>query len=126
MPLNKWQAVIKNHYKSTFLTCSTPTYAKGLDQLGLKRSPKKKTFIGHSRNGWPIIYEVHILYIVHVLSPMAQVSVGNNACPVRYSAVLHYLKSGAPNEDIVQNHLTLALLNVFLYLNGRYRHIFIP
>ena len=34
--------------------------------------------------------------------------------------------SGAPNEDIVQNHLNIALLNVFYYLNGTYRHIFIP
>ena len=34
--------------------------------------------------------------------------------------------SGAPNENIVQNHLNIALLNVFQYLNGRYRHIFIP
>ena len=29
----------------------------------------------------------------------------------------------APNESIVQNHLNIAFLNV--YLNGRYRHIFI-
>ena len=34
--------------------------------------------------------------------------------------------SGAPNENIVQNHLNIALLNVFYYLNGRYGHIFIP
>ena len=34
--------------------------------------------------------------------------------------------TGAPNENIVQNHLNIALLNVFQYLNGRYRHIFIP
>ena len=34
--------------------------------------------------------------------------------------------SGAPNENIVQNHLNIALLNVFKYLNGRYRHIFVP
>ena len=34
--------------------------------------------------------------------------------------------SGAPNENVVQNHLNIALLNVFLYLNGGYRHIFIP
>ena len=34
--------------------------------------------------------------------------------------------AGAPNENIVQNHLIIALLNVFSYLNGRYRHIFIP
>ena len=34
--------------------------------------------------------------------------------------------SGAPNENIVQNHLNIALLNVFWYLNGRYRHIFYP
>ena len=29
---------------------------------------------------------------------------------------------GASNENIVQNHLKIALLNVFQYLNGRYRH----
>ena len=34
--------------------------------------------------------------------------------------------SGAPNENIVENNLNIALLNVFFYLNGRYRHIFIP
>ena len=34
--------------------------------------------------------------------------------------------AGAPNENIVQNHLNIALLNLFWYLNGRYRHIFIP
>ena len=34
-------------------------------------------------------------------------------------------KSGAPNENIVQNHLNMALLNVFYYLNARYRRIFI-
>ena len=34
--------------------------------------------------------------------------------------------SGAANENIVQNHLNIALLNVFQYFNGRYRHIFIP
>ena len=33
--------------------------------------------------------------------------------------------SGASNENIVQNHLNIALLNVFSYLKGRYRHIFI-
>ena len=33
-------------------------------------------------------------------------------------------RSGARNENIVQNHLNIALLNVFQYLNGRYRHIF--
>ena len=37
-----------------------------------------------------------------------------------------WLISGAPNENIVQNHLNIALLNVFWYFNGRYRHIFIP
>ena len=35
-------------------------------------------------------------------------------------------KLGAPNENIVQIHLNIALLKVFQYLNGRYRHIFIP
>ena len=34
--------------------------------------------------------------------------------------------SGAPNDNIVQNRFNVALLNVFQYLNGRYRHIFIP
>ena len=34
--------------------------------------------------------------------------------------------SGAPNENIVQNHLNMALLNVFYYLNGRYKYIFSP
>ena len=34
--------------------------------------------------------------------------------------------AGAPNQNIVQNHLNIALLNVFYYLNGRYKHIFIP
>ena len=35
--------------------------------------------------------------------------------------------SGAPNENIVQNHLNIALFNVFQQLNlGRYRHIFVP
>ena len=33
--------------------------------------------------------------------------------------------AGAPNENIVQNHLNIALLNVFWYLNGGYGHIFI-
>ena len=33
---------------------------------------------------------------------------------------------GAPNENIVQNHLNIALLNIFYHLNGRYRHIFTP
>ena len=32
--------------------------------------------------------------------------------------------SGAPNEKVVQNHLNIALLNAFQYLNGRYRNIF--
>ena len=31
-----------------------------------------------------------------------------------------YAALGALNENIVQNHLTIALLNVFQYLNGRY------
>ena len=35
-------------------------------------------------------------------------------------------QSGAPNENIVQNHLNILLLNVFQYLNGIYKHIFIP
>ena len=44
------------------------------------------------------------------------------------SVIVHHSASdpGAPNEKIVQNHLNIALLNVFKYLNGRHRHIFIP
>ena len=38
---------------------------------------------------------------------------------------LHPL-AGASSENIVQKHLNMALLNVFYYFNGRYRHIFIP
>ena len=34
--------------------------------------------------------------------------------------------AGAHNENIVQNQLNIALWNVFYYLNGRYKHIFIP
>ena len=34
--------------------------------------------------------------------------------------------AGAPNENVVQNQLNIALSNVFYYLNGRYKHIFIP
>ena len=34
--------------------------------------------------------------------------------------------TGAPNENIVQNHLNIALLNVFQSLNSGYGHIFIP
>ena len=37
-----------------------------------------------------------------------------------------WITTGVPNENIVENHLNIALLNVFSYLNGRYRHIFIP
>ena len=33
---------------------------------------------------------------------------------------------GAPSKNIVQNHLNIALFNVFYYLNGRYRHILSP
>ena len=29
-----------------------------------------------------------------------------------------------PAKNIVQNHLNIALLNVFYYVNGRYKHIF--
>ena len=43
-----------------------------------------------------------------------------NSCSSSYSL------SGAPNENIVQNHLNIALLNVFSYLYDRYRQIFIP
>ena len=33
--------------------------------------------------------------------------------------------SGEPNENIAQNHLNIALFNVFKYLKGEYGHIFI-
>ena len=44
------------------------------------------------------------------------------------------VSSGAPNENIVENQLNIAFLNVFSYLNdidididiGRFRHNFIP
>ena len=42
-----------------------------------------------------------------------------------YEICIYLKSSGAPDENIVQNHLNIALLNVFYYLNGRYRHIFI-
>ena len=32
--------------------------------------------------------------------------------------------SRVPNENIVQNHLNIAQLNIFQYLNGGYGHIF--
>ena len=35
------------------------------------------------------------------------------------------IQAGAPNENIVLNHLKIALMKVFYYLIGRYRHIFI-
>ena len=100
------------------LTCSTPTYAKGLDHLGLKRSPKKNThlYIGIAQTAQPIIYdtvyEVHNLYIVHVLSLMAQVNVKNNACPLSYSAVLHSLKLTIYNNNF---HCTLVFPSFFHY-----------
>ena len=53
-------------------------------------------------------------------SAAQQLFVLTNSCSSSYSLW------GAPNENIVQNHLNIALLNVFLYLNGRYRQIFIP
>ena len=39
----------------------------------------------------------------------------------QYAAFLSMerLSTGAPNEDIIQNHLNIALLNVSYYLNGR-------
>ena len=37
---------------------------------------------------------------------------------VLYFVVKRFI-SGAPNENIVQNHLNIELLNVFQYLNGR-------
>ena len=40
--------------------------------------------------------------------------------------IILLIKPGASNENIVQNHLNIALLNVFRYLSDRYRHIFIP
>ena len=49
---------------------------------------------------------------------------------VRRERVIKYkpqgIYSGAPNENIVQNHLNIVLINVFQDLNGRYRNIFIP
>ena len=46
--------------------------------------------------------------------------------PKQIVQLIGYHTSGAPNENIVQNHLNIALLIVFQYLNGRYRHVFTP
>ena len=35
------------------------------------------------------------------------------------------VSAGGSNKNIIQNHLNIALINVFSYLNGRYRHTFI-
>ena len=43
----------------------------------------------------------------------------------KITGFLNWEYLGAPNENIVQNHLNIALLNVLYYLNGRFRHIFI-
>ena len=34
------------------------------------------------------------------------------------------VSAAGSNENIIQNYLNIALMNVFSYLNGRYRHIF--
>ena len=44
--------------------------------------------------------------------------------PKQIVQLIGYHTSGAPNEKIVENHLNIALLNVFQYLNSRYRHVF--
>ena len=57
------------------------------------------------------------------------VDVGTNATTLVLlmdSDVRPVYAAGAPNENVIQNHLNIALLNVFQYLNGRYGHIFIP
>ena len=43
--------------------------------------------------------------------------------PKQIVQLIGYHTSGAPNEN---NHLNIALLNVFQYLNGRYRYVFTP
>ena len=53
-------------------------------------------------------------------------SLGLEICEKMEIKVNGELLSGAPNENIVQNHQNIELLNVVWYLNGRYRHIFIP
>ena len=55
-----------------------------------------------------------------------QQRLGNGAFGVVYKVEDLQVNSGVPNENIVQNLLNIALLNVFWYLNGRYRHTFIP
>ena len=50
----------------------------------------------------------------------------NNLLRANLHIMVYDQMPGAPNENVVQNHLNIALLNVFQYLNGRYRHIFIP
>ena len=51
---------------------------------------------------------------------------GWRSASAQLAGVVRVTRSGAPKENIVQNHLNIAFLNVFQYLNGRYRHIFIP
>ena len=43
-----------------------------------------------------------------------------------YKIIISLVLTGAPNENIVQNHLNIALSNVFYYLNGTYRPFFTP
>ena len=54
------------------------------------------------------------------ISKLSAVRFKRDACDISSQA------SGAPDENIVQNHLNIALLNLSQYLNGRYRHICIP
>ena len=46
--------------------------------------------------------------------------------PKQIVQLIGYHTSGAPNKNIVQNHLNIASLNVLQYLNSIYRHVFIP
>ena len=65
-------------------------------------------------------FRSHLLFIVVVLFHQ-----GHCQVYIEVTIRAHCAITGAPNENIVQNHLNIALLNVFKYLNGRYRHIFI-
>ena len=72
----------------------------------------------------------HIQYVFLISRKICHISrqwsVGGlwSQVTILYSFAEHL--PGAPNETIIQNHLNIALLNVFQYLNVRYRHIFIP
>ena len=61
-----------------------------------------------------------------IVSSLKQTIRHCSKCSKLHITITSCYVSGAPNENIVQNHLNIALLNVVDYLNGRYMHMFIP